>query len=318
MAGDRHRLLGVQVPFIEADRTVQPDGVVQAHGGERTRSRPARDGCETPCRAAGSRSRRRASRCAPTGDHRCLAAVASSATRSGRCTPPRKVGGSAIRISTGGGTSIQVCAFAHPRRCVLHPVLQQRYLLGRRHVQRRLGEFGFRRIGMEGRDRGEQAAAVLHHVHLPRRHRTPVAHPLDDDIQRRCPNHLTARSTRARECGSWSLTVAEAACMACASSWPPKTRPKRLGSLCARNRLSPAVPTAERARDCRAHRGSPFPSVRLCHAADLSGRWCPPGVRVEMLASRRSKNLESGCTVAQYAVANQYRTIDTGLLTVAG
>ena len=41
--------------------------------------------------------------------------------------PPRNVGGSAIRISSGGGESIQVRAVReHVGRDALHPVLKQR------------------------------------------------------------------------------------------------------------------------------------------------------------------------------------------------
>ncbi len=45
-------------------------------------------------------------------------------------------------------------------------------------------ELGFLGIGVKGRDRRENPAAVLHHLYVPGRHGTPVAHPVDDDVER--------------------------------------------------------------------------------------------------------------------------------------
>ena len=103
VARDGDRLLRVQVPAVEAHRAVEPERVVEAEAGE-LRGRTAAPGTSgTPCRAAGSRSRTRAAPRAAAGRRRRRAAAASSASACPSAgAPPRKVGASPMRRSSGG------------------------------------------------------------------------------------------------------------------------------------------------------------------------------------------------------------------------
>ena len=77
-------------------------------------------------------------------------------------------------------------------------------------------------------------------VHAARGDRTPVAHPVDGQLERPGRRRRPRRSTRAGSGEPCPSTVALAASRACATVCPPKTRSKRPGSATTRKRSSPA------------------------------------------------------------------------------
>ena len=204
VAGDGERLLGVEVPAVEADRAVEPERVVEAEAGEpcagcdalRVRAerhveqevvagvreqrgvqhRVVADGArEThPVRAG---ALRRTGRRGRSGPRRCAARAAAAA---------RPSSGACAR-SSGGRSRTQSCSTGSSS--------------GRGTERRRVGELGARRVGVERGDRDQERALALRDGHSPRRDRAAVAHPVDRAARAAARGCRPRRSTRAASAG---------------------------------------------------------------------------------------------------------------------
>ena len=206
------------------------------------RNRRVGDGFEAPCRAAGSHSRTRASRCAARGCQRSargsriqcergpgVCRTAQEVSSVPRSASPARAGrrsrsAAFLRIS-GGAWSTQCCSRGN--------------VLRRRHVRQFAG-LSSGSAGLVWNDASavssvrSPCATLTCRVAMDRPSRTGST-----TMSTGSPNRPSERSTRAGNAAAWASTVADAACMACARSWPPKIRPNRSASLVARNRLSP-------------------------------------------------------------------------------